>query len=182
MKRTILEYLQIIIIGIILSLLVRTYIAEARWIPSESMLPTLKVGDRLIVDKISYEIKGINGIKTGDIIVFNPPPSANIKKEALIKRVIGLPGETISIKNGTVYINGMPFNEPYIMEKPRQDFQPYLVPENTVFVMGDNRNDSFDSRFWGPLPIQNIIGKADFRYYPLHEIGTLDKHKDLRPD
>ncbi len=171
----VLEYAKIIIISIVLSLLVKTYVAEARFIPSESMLPTLKIGDHLIIDKISYEIKGIGDIQRGDIVVFDPPASANSKNEIpFIKRIIGLPGETLSIKNGTVYINGEPLDEPYILEKPRVDFKPFIIPDNTIFLMGDNRNNSFDSRYWGPLPIENIIGKAEFRYYPFNVIGTID--------
>lgn len=174
-KSIILEYAKTIIIALVLSFLVKTYVAEARFIPSESMLPTLKIGDHLIIDKIFYEIKGIGELKRGDIVVFDPPPSANSKTEIpFIKRIIGLPGETISIKNGTVYINGEPLNEPYILEKPRANFQPLIIPDNTIFLMGDNRNNSFDSRFWGPLPVENIIGIAEFRYYPFNEIGTID--------
>ncbi|WP_227763512.1 signal peptidase I [Zhaonella formicivorans] len=103
----------------------------------------------------------------------NPPPSANLDEKILIKRVVGLPGETISINNGLVYIDGMLLNEPYIYEKANHDFGPYVVPKNSVFVMGDNRNNSYDSRSWGALPINNLIGKAEFRYYPLNEIGIL---------
>lgn len=174
-KGILFEYAKLIIISIVLSLLVKTYVAEARFIPSESMLPTLKIGDHLIIDKISYEVKGIKNIKRGDIVVFNPPPSAHSKTEIpFIKRIIGLPGETLSVKNGTVYINGEPLNETYILEKPRADFEPYTIPDAMIFLMGDNRNNSNDSRYWGALPIENIIGKAEFRYYPFTEIGTID--------
>lgn len=169
-KVMLLDWVKTIILAIVLSFVFRTYVAEARWIPSESMMPTLKVGDHLIVDKIAYKIEGI---KRGDIVIFNPPPTAQLDEKVLIKRVVGLPGETIAVKNGSVLINGTPIEEPYISEKPRSDFGPYLIPNNEVFVMGDNRNNSFDSRFWGPLPINNIIGKAEFRYYPLNEIGIL---------
>lgn len=170
----IIEYAKIIVIALVISLLVRTYVAEARFIPSESMLPTLKIGDHLIIDKISFEIKGLKDIQRGDIVVFDPPAAAKSNDDIpFIKRVIGLPGETVSVKKGTVYINGEPLNEPYILEKPVVDFKPYKVPDNMIFVMGDNRNHSNDSRYWGPLPVQNIIGKAEFRYYPFNGIGTL---------
>lgn len=149
--------------------------AEARFIPSESMLPTLKIGDHLFIDKISFEIKGLKDIERGDIVVFDPPASVKTKDDIpFIKRVIGLPGETISIKSGVVYINGALLNEPYISEKPFGDFKPYIIPDNMIFLMGDNRNDSYDSRSWGPLPVQNIIGKAEFRYYPFNDIGTIN--------
>lgn len=174
-KSELFEYAKIILIALVIALLVRTYVAEARVIPSESMLPTLKIGDRLIVDKIFYEINGIKDIQRGDIVVFDPPPAANSKSDIpFIKRVIGLPGETISIKKGTVYINGEPLDEPYLSEKPAGDFKPFMIPDGTIFLMGDNRNNSHDSRFWGALPLQNIIGVAEFRYYPFNEIGILD--------
>lgn len=174
-KAAFFEYAKIIVIALVLSLIVRTYVAEARFIPSESMLPTLKIGDRLIIEKISLEVKGLGDIQRGDIVVFKPPASVQTEDNIpFIKRVIGLPGETISINKGTVYIDGEPLNEPYIFEKPAWDFKPYVVPDNMVFVMGDNRNNSNDSRYWGPLPVQNIIGKAEFRYYPFSDIGTLN--------
>ncbi|NLI13136.1 MAG: signal peptidase I [Peptococcaceae bacterium] len=174
-KAVIIEYAKIIVTALVISFLLRTYVAEARYIPSESMLPTLKIGDRLIVDKISFEIKGINDLQRGDIVVFNPPATFKSNDDIpLIKRVIGLPGETISIKDGIVYINGAPLNEPYILEKPKTDFRPYVIPENNIFLMGDNRNKSNDSRYWGPLPVQNIIGKAEFRFYPFADIGTIN--------
>ncbi len=168
------EYAKIIVIALVISLLVRTYVAEARVIPSESMLPTIKIGDRLIIDKIFYEIKGSKDVQRGDIVVFDPPPAARSNDGIpFIKRVIGLPGETVSVKKGTVYINGEPLNEPYILEEPAGDFKPYTVPGEMLFVMGDNRNRSNDSRYWGPVPLQNIIGKAEFRYFPFNDIGVL---------
>ncbi len=169
-KKVILEWFCTIALAIFLSLVVKNYIAEARWIPSESMLPTIRAGDRLLVDKITYKFKEI---ERGDIVVFKPPPSAIINKdEVFIKRVIALPGETISIKNGVVFINGAPLAEPYINEEPRKNFGPLTIPDNHIFVMGDNRNYSYDSRFWGPLPIDNLIGKAELRYFPLTTIRT----------
>ncbi len=174
LKAVIFEYTKVIMIALAISLFVRAYVAEARFIPSESMLPTIKIGDRLIIDKISIEIKGLGDIQRGDIVVFNPPAAARSKDGIpFIKRVIGLPGETVSIKKGTVYINGDPLDEPYILEKPVADLKPYQIPGNMVFVMGDNRNNSDDSRYWGPLPAQNIIGKAEFRYYPFNNMGIL---------
>lgn len=167
--RIIFEYLQTVVIAVVLALVVHTYIAEARWIPSESMLPTLKVGDRLMTEKFDFKLTGIN---RGDIVTFNPPPAVH-ENEVLIKRVIGLPGETVAVKNGTVYINGEPVIEPYIKEKPKSDFKEYTVPADCLFVMGDNRNNSYDSRFWGPLPVKNVIGRALFKYYPLNDLGLL---------
>lgn len=160
--KNILEWIYTLVFALVLALVIRTYVAEARWIPSESMLPTLKVGDRLIIDKVSLHF---GGISRGDIVVFKAPPASKLD-EALIKRVIGLPGDTVAIKNGYVYINGQPLDEPYELEKPRGNYRALTVPENSLFVMGDNRNNSFDSRFWGVVPEELIIGKAMARFYP----------------
>lgn len=165
-KKIVLDWIATLVLAVLLSLVIRTYVAEARWIPSTSMLPTLKIGDRLIIDKVSFKL---NGIKRGDIVVFHAPPASRLD-EVMIKRVIGLPGETVSIKNGTVYINGTPLDEPYELEKPREDFKPFTVPDNSLFVMGDNRNNSFDSRFWGVVPTDLVIGKAMVRFYPLENV------------
>lgn len=162
-KKLLRSWLPTLLVALVLSLLVRTYIAEARWIPSESMLPTLEVGDQLFIDKAYFKFAGI---QRGDILVFEAPAALD-KDDDLIKRVIGLPGEELSIKDGIVYINGTPLKEPYIREKPDRDFEPFVIPEDQIFVMGDNRNNSYDSRYWGALPIKNVIGKAIFRHYPL---------------
>ncbi|HBV98602.1 MAG: signal peptidase [Peptococcaceae bacterium BICA1-7] len=161
--RKLLDWIIVLVMAVGFSLVFRIYVAEGRWIPSESMVPTLQVGDRLIVEKVTPRL---TGIQRGDIIVFRPPASIS-QKDDLIKRVIGLPGDTLSIKKGIVYINGEALSEPYEAEKPFADFKPYKVPEKSYFVMGDNRNDSYDSRFWGPVPEDQIIGKALVRYFPV---------------
>lgn len=163
------DWVKIIVTALVLAVIIRTFITSPRWIPSESMLPTLKVGDYLLIDKLVYKFQGLD---RGDIVVFSAPPAAH-KEDDLIKRVIGLPGEEVSVKDGIVYINNQPLAEDYILEKPAQDYKPFKIPDDCVFVMGDNRNESYDSRYWGPLPIKNIIGKAVFRYYPLSELGIL---------
>jgi signal peptidase I len=169
--KNILSWIYTLVFAIVFALVIRTYVAEARWIPSESMLPTLKIGDRLIIDKVSFHI---SGIKRGDIIVFKAPPASKLD-EVMIKRVIGLPGDTIAINNGLVYINGQPMNEPYELEKPRGDYKAFTVPENSLFMMGDNRNNSFDSRFWGVVPEELIIGKAVARFYPFSSATFFSK-------
>ena len=162
LTRKIAEWVITIGVAVACSLTFHIYVAEGRWIPSESMLPTLQVGDRLIVEKVTPKV---SGVERGDIIVFRPPAKSG-KTDDLVKRVIGLPGDSISIKNGTVYINGTPLAEPYALEKPDTDFKAYKVPENSFFVMGDNRNNSYDSRYWGTVPESLIIGRVMLRYYP----------------
>ncbi|MFM2061260.1 MAG: hypothetical protein RLZZ507_930 [Cyanobacteriota bacterium] len=168
------ENLILVAIALTLALLIRTFIAEPRLIPSESMYPTLHTGDRLVVEKVSYRF---HPPQTGDIVVFQTPPELQRrgydKDQAFIKRVIGRPGEVISVANGKVYLNGKPIEEDYIAEPPNQPFPSVQIPEDEFFVMGDNRNDSNDSRYWGFLPRQNLIGHATFRFWPLDRIGLI---------
>ncbi|AFZ59530.1 signal peptidase I [Anabaena cylindrica FACHB-243] len=168
------ENLTLVAIALTLALLIRTFIAEPRLIPSESMYPTLHTGDRLVVEKVSYRF---HPPKTGDIVVFKSPPELQRRgyeaNQAFIKRVIGMPGEVISVAKGKVYLDGQPLQEEYIAEPPNQPFAPVTVPENEFFVMGDNRNDSNDSRYWGFLPQKNLIGRATFRFWPFDRIGLI---------
>jgi len=168
--RFLLELLEIVLIAFALSWVLRTYLIEARKIPSGSMLPTIQLDDRVIVDKFFF--KHFDHISPGDIIVFHPPPSAHATED-FIKRVVGLPGDTLEIRNHTTYVNGQALNEPYVTDKSKNDFGPVVVPADSVFVMGDNRNNSDDSRVWGFLPMQNITGRSLFRYWPLDQIGAL---------
>ena len=165
-----LELLEIVLIAFALSWVLRTYIIEARKIPTGSMLPTIQLEDRVIVDKFFF--KQFDHINHGDIIVFHPPPSAHATED-FIKRVVGLPGDKVEIKNRTTYVNDQPLYEPYLLEKPNHDFGPIVVPTDSVFVMGDNRNNSADSREWGFLPVTNITGRTLFRYWPIGQIGAL---------
>ncbi|MGQ4649507.1 signal peptidase I [Lyngbya aestuarii] len=167
----------------ILALGIRSLVAEARYIPSESMVPTLQINDRLIIDKLSYRF---TDPQRGDVVVFMPPDQAGLclnpqskkpvaPKEAFIKRIIGLPGETVKVKGEKVYINGKPLQEKYISELTDYDYGPVTVPDNSYLVLGDNRNNSCDGHYWGYVPRQNIIGKAIVRFWPLNRIGALDK-------
>ncbi|HIK03869.1 MAG TPA: signal peptidase I [Trichormus sp. M33_DOE_039] len=168
------ENFTLIAIALVLALLIRTFIAEPRYIPSESMFPTLYEGDRLVVEKVSYRF---HPPTSGDIVVFQPPAELQKrgypKDQAFIKRVIGIPGEIISVANGKVYLNGQPLAEDYIAEPPNQPFPPVKVPKDQFFVMGDNRNNSNDSRYWGFLPQENIIGRAVFRFWPPERVGMI---------
>ena len=168
------ENIQILIIALILALLIRVFVAEPRYIPSDSMLPTLQIGDRLVVEKLSYRF---HPPEFGDIVVFDPPMQLQIqgysKDQAFIKRVIGKPGQTIQVRNGTVFVDQKPLREPYIADAPNYTLDPVQVPEGAVFVMGDNRNNSNDSHVWGFLPQQNIIGHAWLRFYPFERFGLV---------
>lgn len=168
------ENLQIVAIALVLAFLLRTFVAEPRYIPSDSMIPTLQVGDRLVVDKVSYLFHAPN---SGDIVVFNPPDvpelSAISKDNAFIKRVIGLPGQQVRVQQGRVYINDQPLKENYLDEPIRYELPSFVVPEGQVFVLGDNRNYSNDSHVWGFLPKENIIGRAFWRFFPIDRWGAI---------
>jgi signal peptidase I len=138
------------------------------------MLPTLEKGDRLVVDKLSYRFHPPH---RGDIVVFHPPSILQTQgyegDQAFIKRIIGQAGDTISVKQGTVYLNNQPLDEKYTLEPPYYNLSPFKVPEGKLFVMGDNRNNSNDSHVWGFLPQKNLIGHAIFRFWPLSKLGSL---------
>lgn len=160
-------------LSVFLAIGIRSFVAEARYIPSGSMLPTLQINDRLIVDKLSYEFRDP---KRGDIVVFSPTEALKAQnfKDAFIKRVIGLPGETVEVRDGRVYVNNQPLQERYIEERPNYQFGPVTVPTNQYLVLGDNRNNSYDSHYWGFVPRNNIIGRAVVRFWPLNRLGEID--------
>ena len=168
------ENIRLVAIALVLALLIRIFIAEPRYIPSNSMLPTLHTGDRLVVEKVSYHF---HQPEKGDIVVFEPPQLLqNLgyrKDQVFIKRIIGKPGQKVSVNNGKVYIDDQPLAEDYIAEPPDYQLASVQVPDNEFFVMGDNRNDSNDSHVWGFLPKQNIIGRAVFRFFPFDRIGLI---------
>jgi signal peptidase I len=148
---------------------VRPFVLEAFRIPSESMVPTLEVGDRVFVNKFIYRF---TEPERGDIVVFE---SVNGGEEDLIKRVVGVPGDEIEVRSGTLLVNGEPQNEPYLNREIPDDsfFGPSRLSEGEVFVMGDNRANSADSRVFGPLPVENIEGEAFIRFWPPTRIGAL---------
>jgi signal peptidase I len=168
-------------LSIVLALGIRHFVAEARYIPSESMLPTLEVNDRLIVEKVSYHF---NDPQRGDIVVFWPNDRLKQEnpslKDAFIKRVIGLPGDTIEVREGTVYVNGQPLEENYIAAEPDYQWGPETVPADSYLVLGDNRNNSYDSHFWGYVPRENIIGRAVVRFWPPDRVGELGPTPEYR--
>ncbi len=167
------EGLQTLGLSIVLALGIRAFVAEARYIPSGSMEPTLEINDRLVVEKVSYHF---NPPERGDIVVFRPPESLfkpGQRRDAFIKRIIGLPGDTVEIADGTVFVNDEALTEDYIKEQPLSDWGPETVPDGFYLVLGDNRNSSFDSRSWGFVAQEDIIGKAVVRFWPPSRVGGL---------
>jgi signal peptidase I len=164
------EFLVILAVAFVLVFgFVRPFVLEAFRIPSESMVPTLLVGDRVFVNKFIYRF---TEPERGDVVVFE---SVNGGEEDLIKRVVGVAGDEVEVRNGTLLVNGEAREEPYLNRNlPFNDsYGPSEVPEGHVFVMGDNRANSADSRVFGPLPIENIEGEAFVRFWPPLRIGSL---------
>ncbi|MEM9809197.1 MAG: signal peptidase I [Cyanobacteria bacterium P01_D01_bin.56] len=165
---------RLVAIAVAIAVVIRIFIAEPRFIPSNSMDPTLHIGDRLLIEKVSYRFHTPD---YGDIVVFEPPPQLQAigyrRDQAFIKRVMGLPGDTLTVHQGRVYRNNQPLAESYISADPAYEMQPVTVPEDALFVMGDNRNDSNDSHIWGFLPVENVIGHATLRFWPLEDLGTV---------
>jgi signal peptidase I len=191
----VLEFLIILLVSFVLVFgFVRPFIVEAFWIPSASMVPTLKYGDRVLVNKFIYRF---TEPERGDVVVFKSveggrlPPEENpierltgffrddgpdrAPRHDLIKRVVGVPGDEISVRGGRLFVNGEPQREPYVNKKipDRSFYAPTTVPEGHIFVMGDNRTNSQDSRIFGPVPKENIEGEAFLRFWPPGRIGLL---------
>jgi signal peptidase I len=166
------EWLVLVAASLAVALFVRGFLIQAFYIPSESMVPTLVKNDRVLVNKLSYKLHSVH---RGDIVVFDAPPgAATAQVKDLIKRVIGLPGETIEGRNGSIFINGKPLDEPYLPPDVRsRDFPPSKVPADKIWVLGDNRQDSRDSTFFGPITEHSIVGRAFVKIWPLNDLGLL---------
>lgn len=173
------ETLIVVVVALAAALLLRTFVVQTFYIPSGSMEPTLQIGDRILVDKLAYHLHGVD---RGNIVVFRRPADEDCGGPPvadLVKRVIGLPGETISLGKGHVYIDGKLLNENWLPASvqgttfpgptgPAYNLtKPYVIPSNEYFVMGDNRSDSCDSRYWGPISKSLIVGKVDVRVWPI---------------
>jgi len=167
-KSVLREYSEAILIALVFAIFIRTFIVQAFRIPSGSMETTLLVGDQILVDKIVYKFREP---QRGEIIVFKYPEDPS---RDFIKRVIGLPGETIELRNRVVYINGKPLQDngyarhdgdDYFPRRPRDNFGPVVVPQGKLFMMGDNRENSMDSRWWGFLSESEVLGRAFIIYW-----------------
>lgn len=153
--------------AVVIALLIHAFLAQATRVYGQSMEPNLHSDERLVVEKLSYRF---HGPRRGDIVVLHDPAGG---PELLIKRVIGLPGERVTIADGRVYIDGRALDEPYVTQPTQGGGRTWVVPPLTVFVMGDNRSASRDSRVFGPVSLDQIVGRAVFRYWPLAEIGVV---------
>jgi signal peptidase I len=172
----------IVLVAVLAAVLLREFVVQTFYIPSGSMEPTLQVGDRIVVNKLSYELHGVD---RGDIVVFSRPPQENCggpEVNDLVKRVIGMPGDLVSVSGGYVYVDGRRLAESWLPTSeqgttspgpsgtPYSLDRPYRVPTGDYYVMGDNRGDSCDSRWWGPIPHALIVGKVDLRVWPISSL------------
>lgn len=175
------EYLEAIVVAGVITLFARQFVIQAFRIPSESMVRTLLVGDYLFVNKFEYgpklpfshvRLPGLHAPRRGDVIVFKFPPDPS---KDFIKRCIATGGETVEVRHKDVYVDGRKLDEPYVQHisptedpegyTPRDNYKPPTVPPGELFMMGDNRDNSYDSRFWGPVPMDNVQGRAMFIYF-----------------
>jgi signal peptidase I len=176
------EGIIVVVVAVLVAVLLRAFVVQTFYIPSGSMEPTLAIGDRILVNKLSYDLHGVD---RGNIVVFSRPPAENCggpEVNDLVKRVIGLPGNVVSVSGGYVYIDGKRLDESWLPASeqgvttpgppgtPYSLVKPFKVPSGDYFVMGDNRTDSCDSRYWGPIPKSLIVGKVDLRVWPLTSI------------
>ncbi len=184
-SRRLIDWGVILLVVLLGTVLLRTYVVQSFYIPSGSMLPTLQIGDRIIVNKLAYKF---GNPQRGDIVVFARPPLENQNYPDLVKRIVGLPGETISSQGGQLYIDGKLLKEPWLPPGP-QDYTgalqendphpqfdlpgPVKIPPGEYYVMGDNRTNSQDSRFFGPIPKSLIVGKAVAVVWPLSQFKGL---------
>ena len=174
--RLTLEWVGVVVLALVAAFLVKTFVLQTFFIPSASMEPTLNIGDRVFVNKLAYSFHPVH---RGDVVVFTLPSgeSAGTGVDDLIKRVIGLPGETIQAREGRIYIDGRPLAEPWLPKGVSPvaglPLERTRIPRDDYFLMGDNRGDSSDSRHFGPIPGNLIVGRAFVRIWPFSRLGFL---------
>ncbi|MGB7416416.1 MAG: signal peptidase I [Thermosynechococcaceae cyanobacterium] len=181
------EISRTLLVSLFLAFGIRTFVAEARYVPTGSMQPTIEINDRLIVDKISYRLSPPS---RADIIVFKPTAALRAQgyTDTFVKRVVGLPGDRVEIKEGAIFINGKHLQEPYVngdqtftnlchsgQQNPAAAFldHPQAIPKDHYLVLGDNRHNSLDGRCWGLVSRYELVGKAILRYWPLNRLSAL---------
>jgi len=184
-RKVVVEWVLLIGGALLIAFLIKTFLFQAFYIPSESMTPTLQVGDRVLVNKLSYRLHDVN---RGDIVVFEAPEDPNTDGvKDLVKRVVGLPGETVELRDGQVFVDGSPLDEPYLargeVTRPTQNFAGKCappvsdsictVPAGTYLMLGDNRDQSKDGRVFGPIEESDIVGRVFVRIWPLGDVGFL---------
>jgi signal peptidase I len=162
------EAVETIVPAVLIAVLINIFLAQATRVYGQSMEPNLHSDQRLVVEKLSYNF---HEPRRGDIVVLQVPQAGS---GLLIKRVIGLAGEKVEIKSGKVYINEQPLEEPYLSNQSQRDMRATVVPPEHAFVLGDNRGFSNDSRSFGSVPLDNIVGRAWFSYWPLDQVGFLE--------
>lgn len=169
-KKRIFENIDSILWAGATALIIITFIARTFYIPSSSMVPTLKINDFIIANKFVYNFYRP---ARGDIVVFHPPEAAHSEGKDYIKRIVAVGGDTVEIRDGVLFLNGLMKEENYTLEPIGYSLEKITVPKNSYFVLGDNRNNSADSHVWGFLPKQNIIGKAVLVIFPFNRIKTM---------
>jgi signal peptidase I len=169
------EVLETLVLTVVIFLVIQNFVAQPYRVEQESMQRTLEQGQYLLVDKLTPRF---DAYSRGDIVVFTPPNENAPNATPFIKRVIGLPGDRVELRDGVVFVNGTKLDEPYIYDhqstEATGDRTSFTVPANTLFVMGDHRANSTDSRVFGPIPIASVIGRAWLRYWPITTLRILD--------
>ncbi len=169
LRSALIEIIQTLVLALLLYFAIDAVFARVRVI-NISMQPTFYEGDVLLVNKLAYKLGKMH---TGDVVIFHNP---NFLEEDYIKRLIGKPGDVVKVEGGVVYVNGNPLDEPYIAQAPYYPGE-WVVPEDAVFVLGDNRNSSSDSHSWGFVPVEDLVGKAVVIYWPFDSIGVIRQPK-----
>ena len=166
--RALREIAETVIPAVVIALVINLFLAQATQVLGQSMEPNLHTAQRVVVEKVTYRF--LHGPRRGDIVVIDLPEQT----EMLIKRVVGLPGETIEVRGGEVYIEGERLEEPWMVKPGGGNYGPQTIPPLHVFVIGDNRGASNDSRNFGPVPIEHVVGHAWFSYWPMEHVGFIE--------